>query len=158
MKCDRCGEREAEFNYIEIERDGTRKEHHLCRRCAIETGILKDLSHDSHEGKEALTVSDCPVCGMSFEDFKKEELFGCADCYDAFRPALYAYFRKIQGSERYRGKMLAQNEKVLAIKKNLRLLRKKLEKFVEEERYEEAIKIRDEIERYEAELKSYEQG
>ena len=158
MKCDRCGEREAEFNYIEIERDGVRKEQHLCRRCAIEAGILKDLSYDRHEGSESLTVSACPVCGMSFDEFKKEKLFGCADCYDAFRPALYAYFRSIQGSERYKGKILAQNEKVLAIKKNLRLLRKKLEKCVEEERYEEAIKVRDEIERYEEELKGYEKG
>ena len=158
MKCDRCGEREAEFNYIEIERDGVRKEQHICRRCAIEAGILKDLSYDRHEGSESLKVSACPVCGMSFDEFKKEELFGCADCYDAFRPALYAYFRSIQGTERYKGKMLAQNEKVLAIKKNLRLLRKKLEKCVEEERYEEAIKVRDEIERFEEELKGYEKG
>ena len=155
MKCDRCGNNEAEFNYIEIERDGTRKEHHLCRECAIEMGILKDISHDRLEEKEALTVSDCPTCGMNFEEFRKNGLFGCADCYDAFRPGLYTYFREIQGTERYRGKILEQDEKILTIKKNLRMLKKKLQKYVEEENYEEAIKIRDQIEKFEEDLKSY---
>jgi len=153
MKCDRCGKKKAEINFVEVTKDGTRIIH-LCKDCAREMGILKPHIDEEKKEIDENFIPQCPVCGLTFEEFEDTHLFGCITCYTAFRPKLYTIFKKIQGSEYYKGTGITQNERILTIKKNLRILRKKLEQYVEDEKYEDAIKIRNKIEKFEKELKT----
>lgn len=149
MKCDKCKKNEAVINIYEIERDGVKVVRHLCEDCAKIEGIEDKISSE-------ITVSSCPKCGSTYEEvFEKMEL-GCEECYKNFRPFLISIFKKFQNAERYGGKVIEQVNEALLIKMKIRNLKKKLERLIELEDYEEAVKVRDKIEKYEEELKIYE--
>ena len=42
--------------------------------------------------------SVCPVCGMTFGEFRRTGLLGCAGCYEAFRTPLAKTVRSVQAT------------------------------------------------------------
>lgn len=120
MKCDRC-QREPASVRVNQTVNGVSSELHLCQSCAAElqneyaknawgklfpdtffgswlghTGGIPSFGEQVHEQED----SHCPTCGCSFRDFRRTGLFGCADCYQAFRGQLDEIFRRVQtGSE-----------------------------------------------------------
>lgn len=149
MKCNKCKKREAVINIFEIEKDGVKIRRHLCEDCAKNEGIEDKIS-------SPVVMKPCPKCGSTYEEvFEKMEL-GCEECYRNFKPILISIFRKFQDADKFGGKVIEQVNEALLIKMKLRNLKKKLEKLIELEDYEEAVKVRDKIEKYEEKLRIYE--
>ncbi|NCC48724.1 MAG: hypothetical protein EOM13_06685 [Clostridia bacterium] len=110
----------------------------------------------------------CPTCGLSYQDFRKTGLFGCSHCYDAFSERLDPVFRRVQGNIRHHGKKRSghQTETAEAVSAvadtaaaplgppsdavRLETLRHKLKTAVEQEDYERAAGLRDQIHSLEA--------
>jgi protein arginine kinase activator len=149
MKCDKCKKNEAVLNIFEIEKDGVKLVRHLCEECAKTEGIDDKIS-------TPIVMEPCPRCGSTYDEVFEKMEFGCDECYRHFRPILSNIFKKIQNSEKFGGKVIKQVNEALLIKMKLRNLKKKLEKLIELEDYEEAVKVRDKIAKYEEELKIYE--
>lgn len=107
----------------------------------------------------------CDHCGMTYQDFAQNGKFGCSHCYDTFEGTLDSLFQNIHGSSVHTGRksQLTQEERksvkedIEKMKKEdkkqpnnekesqLENLNKQLKQAIQEERYEDAAKIRDEI-------------
>ncbi len=99
----------------------------------------------------------CNTCGLTYDDFTHTGKFGCSDCYNAFERKLDSILKNLHGSNRYVGRRLKENksENVKVNIKNienqekeetkLEKMKRNLNKAIQEERYEDAAKIRDEI-------------
>jgi protein arginine kinase activator len=101
-------------------------------------------------GNEALEEISCPNCGLTYEEFRKTSNLGCSHCYRAFRRNLNFVIKNVQGSTAHKGKYPKINGKLLFSKKKILELKKLLAKSVEEEEYEQAARLRDEIRGLEA--------
>ena len=125
MKCDRCQLAPASVRISQTV-NGVSSELHLCRECAVEleneyaknawgklfpdTFFGSWLGHTGgipSFGEEVSAQEDisCPTCGCSFKDFRRTGLFGCADCYQAFRGQLDEIFRRVQAGSEHMGRI-----------------------------------------------------
>jgi protein arginine kinase activator len=132
-------------------------ELHLCEACANQKGAqveshfgLADLlSGLADIGKpqepEDVAVKTCANCGMTFEDFRKVGRVGCADCYQTFKQSLGNLLKRIHGSPIHLGKSPARLVKPAKARTELAELRRKLERAIDQEAFEEAAKLRDQI-------------
>lgn len=142
--------------------DGKPAEVHYCEQCA--PTIL--LPHPN-PGKEvakllktfepiqaslllrrsADTQAVCPECGLTFAQFRQTGRFGCAHDYQAFGSQVGALLHSIHKASTYTGKTpggLAQVRDGKLID-DLALAREKLDEAVSREDYEQAARLRDEI-------------
>lgn len=114
--------------------------------------------------KELKTLR-CNSCGNTFDEIANTGRLGCKDCYEVFEERLNPIIKKVQGADRHVGrigkiidqKIENKNQSQKEIKKNLEnkevsqieILKEDLKVAIQEERYEEAAKIRDEIKKLE---------
>jgi len=156
MLCDLCGKNQATVHLTEII-DEQMTELHLCEECARQKSAameqqfgLSDLLAGMAEfekpapEKEAVALK-CPSCKLTYADFKKIGRLGCGECYTAFRKYLTPLLKRIHGSSQHLGKSPLKVTKVLKKKIDLQDLRYKLQRAIEQEAFEEAAKIRDQI-------------
>ena len=99
----------------------------------------------------------CNSCGSTFEDIINTGRYGCANCYDVFEDRMDPILKKLQGANRHNGRLgkisdnnvkFDKNEEQKAENKTdnkLEKLQEDLKQAIKEERYEDAAKIRDEI-------------
>lgn len=161
MLCDVCGKGQATVHLTEIV-DDQMNELHLCEECAHQKSAqmesqfgLGDLLAGLAEFDKPLAekgvqggappVLKCPNCGLSYADFKKIGRLGCGECYSAFRKYLGPLLKKIHGSNLHFGKSPLKISRGLKETIDLSGLRQKLQKAIEQEDFEEAAKIRDQI-------------
>ncbi len=161
MVCDICGKNSATVHLTEIV-DEQMSELHLCEECARKKSAqmeqqfglsdllagLADFEKPS-EDKEAVVLT-CPNCGLSYKDFKKVGRLGCSECYQAFKKLLVPLLKRIHGSNLHCGKCPVKlpasgGAKAGRKKPDLQELKSRLQKAVEDEAYEEAAKLRDQI-------------
>ena len=170
MLCDICKNRQASVHLTEIINDEV-TELHICEECARKKGIsmqqqfgiadllsgLVDLPGAKVSHKAHIKIK-CPSCGMTYENFKKLGRFGCEDCYEAFKRALYPLLKKIHGTTRHAGKE-PQKGVPNPVKKGKKIprasvkpkideigeLKNRLTKAVEQEEFEQAAILRDKI-------------
>ena len=172
MLCERCGKKQATIHLTRTQK-GQTTEHHFCDACAknlgigqqvsdyfgsvgnlFDSGVLAGGSIFNTAGGipnfgPAVTapVITCPVCEMSFDEFRQTGLFGCASCYAAFSDRLPAVFRRVQGATRHTGCRVAARDCVLKNKQQRQLdeMREALRNAVGLEEYEKAAELRDKI-------------
>ncbi len=162
MLCDLCHKNTATVHLTEII-NGKIMELHICHECAHlradefkhQLNITEFLGEvTARESREDDSDSlCCPFCGINFDDFKKKGLLGCARCYTAFGHRLIAIIKKIHGTLYYRGKISPAVSEEVILDKKLADLRKRLERSVQIEAYEEAANIRDKIKELEKKIK-----
>ncbi len=99
----------------------------------------------------------CSLCGMTFDDILDSGKVGCSNCYMTFADDLEDIIKRIHGTSRHVQNRIAENtenntepenEKAEEISENSRRiseLKSRLDEAVRDERYEEAAKLRDEI-------------
>lgn len=114
----------------------------------------------------------CDSCGMTFEDFMNTGKLGCSNCYDTFESKIDPILKNIHGANKHVGRLgkIASSSKLkdtdfkehenntkqdietenktqnMEKEENKEeILKQELQKAIEEERYEDAAKIRDEI-------------
>ena len=157
MLCDICGKNPATVHLTEII-DNQMNELHLCEECARQKSAqmeqqfglsdllagIADVTKSPTKETEALTVK-CPNCKMTYAEFKKLGRLGCSECYNAFRKYLAPLLKRIHGSNQHSGKSPLRVTKPVKHGIDLQDLRRKLQKAIESEEFEEAAKIRDQI-------------
>ena len=175
MKCQNCGENEANFRYTEII-NGVKKEIALCDECRQKLGLqgldfnipidfssfFGDFLNEYDESSVFPMLAKpkqlkCDSCGMTYDQFMKEGKFGCSNCYSIFDTKIEPILKRIHGESKYLGrkgkvsKAPVHNEenKIEDVKnekeQTLADLKKELKKLIKEEKYEEAAIIRDKI-------------
>jgi protein arginine kinase activator len=162
MLCDACKKQQATVHLTEIVNDQM-AELHLCEACANQKGSqvenqfgLSDLlggladSGKAQEIDEEVATKSCPNCGMTYEDFRKIGRLGCSECYVTFKKSLGSLLKRIHGSTHHLGKSPSRVAKPASAKQALLDLKRRLERAVELEEFEEAARLRDQIRESEA--------
>lgn len=116
------------------------------------------------EKKDECANVVCPTCGTTYEQFIKDSKFGCADCYKVFDLLIGDNIKQLQGSGQHHGKhpKYISGDIPQTVKEDIEVsmnesapvneyfdklveLRTALHKAVEEEDFESAARLRDEI-------------
>lgn len=159
MKCDNCN-KNATVHTTEI-KAGKKIEKHLCEQCAAAVEGLPVKSHMpinelltnfvmAHSGGQAKEQAlQCEHCGMTWADFRQNGLLGCPNDYAAFERELTPLLQRAHdGATHHVGKQPARRGgSGVPMKRHVDVskLRKDLQKAVEDEDYERAAKLRDQI-------------
>ena len=163
MKCDSCADKVATVHLTEIV-NKKKKELHLCEECAREKGVsVKAQLLPQPEPPPAETTAvakappaalaradepsvSCPVCGLTFQEFRASGRLGCANDYVAFKKGLLPLLEKIHGhTVDHKGKVPANVGARLERQKRVAALRVQLHQAIQSEEYESAARLRDEI-------------
>lgn len=163
MLCENCGEKTAEFDYIQMEKN-KKTILHLCLDCARKKGFQNLLPSSNlivgnilagflKEG-EAKSTSPlpklkCSGCGLSYGEFRRHGRLGCSRCYDAFFDNLKDLLRRIHGSNDHVGKAPHSSQKRFQIRRELSRLHREMRRVVEREEFEKAAVLRDQIRKLE---------
>ncbi|MBQ3669103.1 MAG: UvrB/UvrC motif-containing protein [Clostridia bacterium] len=168
MLCEECGKNEATVHIQALMPDGSTMDRSLCQRCMSKLrampgihaldiseflGALIGQIHQSRMEKESDRFdATCPGCGLTYAEFKKNLACGCADCYKAFREPIEEMLVRRNGSALYVDKAPGSEEKLNSDIYQVKKLREEMQKAVQEERFETAASIRDEIRALEEKL------
>lgn len=168
MKCQACQTRAATVHYTELLESGL-KEYHLCEECyAVQKPSGTDtigMIASALAGSVAAVRSDpmppaCPQCGLTYATFRSRGRLGCPLCYETFRPALEPLLEKIHnGGRTHMGKTPFEGGSRDRGRERLLIsLRRKLQEAVQQENYELAASLRDELRKAEAGVAAPEAG
>lgn len=155
MLCSVCKEKPATVHYTKID-GGEMHKVDLCETCAKNKGVndptsfsLADMLLGLGAAKEVEESSGlelkCPKCGFTHADFKKAGRLGCALCYQTFSEGLEGLLKTMHKGTRHVGKMPAGLQSARALAENLKSLQKRLSKAIEDENFEAAAQLRDEL-------------
>jgi len=166
MQCDICKENEAKVHLTQIV-DGKMQKVDLCETCAKEKGVsdptgfsLADLLLGLGAAEELKPTGEgsgslrCPACGFTQVDFKKTGRLGCPECYKVFESGLNSLMKAMHKGEQHVGKVPGKAMRNQELSSKLKSLEGQLKKAVEEEKYEEAALLRDQIRSMETQLKA----
>lgn len=160
MKCQQC-EKPATFHITELTA-GTPQEVHLCEDHArvyltqadeveVESPTLAGvLAQQLKLGQTAqelarLDQQACPVCGITFYEFRQHGRLGCPHDYVAFESELAPLISNIHGDEKHTGKRPKRVSHSTDRRTDLIRLRREMKEAVEREEYERASVLRDQI-------------
>jgi protein arginine kinase activator len=158
MKCQHC-EKPATFHITEL--TGPKPvEFHLCEVHAKLYLMQPDQSKPSPtiagvlaqqlniqqtaEELEKLDQRTCPMCGISFFEFRNQGRLGCPHDYTFFEHELEPLIYNIHGSVKHEGKR-PHRQADSSLQQELIRLRRAMKEAVAKENYEEASRLRDEI-------------
>jgi protein arginine kinase activator len=151
-KCGRCS-KPAVLHITEL-RQGEVQALHLCETCAKdylsqspeEQELAPPGASDDSEGdQDEIDLHTCPNCGISFKEFRAGGRLGCPHDYTVFEEELLPLLENIHGETGHCGKVPKRAPDSSQRQFRLIKLRNELRSAVDDERYEEAARIRDEI-------------
>ena len=153
MKCGRCS-KPAVLHITEL-RQGEVQALHLCEACAKEylSSAQPSKQADAPDWEPAvedaalddMDLQICPNCGIAFKEFRAQGRLGCPHDYVVFEDKLLPLLENIHGETTHTGKIPKRSPQSSQIQFKLIKLRNELRSSVEEERYEDAARIRDSI-------------
>jgi protein arginine kinase activator len=168
MKCQQC-ERLATFHITELT-GGKPQELHLCeehaRQYLTQSGsepssgsgnIQAALAQQVHQMAIGQTAEElaqldqqaCPVCGITFFEFRSQGRLGCPHDYIAFQAQLEPLILNVHGESEHVGKRPKRGPNSTETRTQLIRMRREMKDAVENEKYERASELRDEIRRIE---------
>ena len=92
----------------------------------------------------------CPVCGITFYEFRNQGRLGCPHDYIFFEKELEPLIANIHGETMHKGKKPLHGAGGTGQRTELIRLRREMKEAIEEENYERATELRDEIKRIES--------
>jgi protein arginine kinase activator len=166
MQCQKC-DKTATFHITELA-GGKPQELHLCEEHAREylahgqedqpaaPTLAGVLAHHLAVGQTAedlarLDQQSCPVCGITFYEFRNQGRFGCPHDYVCFADELEPLLVNIHGETVHVGKCPKNSAANSAQQTELIRLRREMKEAAAEENYELASELRDQIHRIEQE-------
>ncbi|KPL58176.1 UvrB/UvrC motif-containing protein [Rossellomorea vietnamensis] len=175
MICQECGERPATLHFTKVV-NGEKTEVHLCEQCAQDKGemfmfdsspgfsvnnLLAGLLNITPAFKQAketeipkTEVLQCEKCKMTIHQFINVGRFGCAHCYETFKDELTPLLKRVHsGNVEHHGKVPERMGGAIHVKKKVLHLKSELQTMIEDEEFEKAAEIRDEIRSLEKEIK-----
>lgn len=125
----------------------------LCESCAQAKGVtdpngfsLADLLVKSPLEEDTPSGQvKCPSCGFTQNDFRKLGRLGCPECYKVFNSLLTPVLTNMHKGPTHEGKVPEKAIKRKTISEQLEALEEEIQSAVKAERYEDAARIRDEI-------------
>lgn len=160
MKCQHC-EKPATFHITELTEPSGPTVLHLCEEHArtflSSDGIAKPASAlasllakqlKMEKVAEDLAISDkktCPICGISFADFRQGGRLGCAYDYVAFEDELEPLLVNIHGALAHTGKVPTNQSGSPERQHRLMQLKSEMKEAIAKEDYETASRLRDKI-------------
>ncbi len=180
MLCEKCKKRTATVFYNE-NINGKTRSYSLCGDCAAKLREKRDLQditsmvdsfadpfsllHNNLFGgffgmptvKSISSEKKCPNCGCTYSDIAKDGKVGCPTCYETFRDELSRMIASVHGTTSHTGNVPARHRAKQARAEELKRLRRELNEAVQNENYEKAATLRDEVHRLEAENQKEEQ-
>lgn len=174
MKCDVC-ENEATVFLTQII-NGQMTTVNLCETCSKAKGVTEETGFGlaeaflspSHRTESDTMEIVCDACGFTASQLKKIGRMGCPECYAAFRDGLDGLLRNMHKGTRHVGKrpshlsaiapQILPRQRATTLKDapppapvpapppDIAKLRAELDLAVKEERYEDAAKLKSEIE------------
>jgi protein arginine kinase activator len=169
MKCQQC-DRPATFHITELT-GGKPQELHLCEDHARQYLTSSNPEQPTGSGMSAALVQQvqqmaigqtaeelahldqqaCPICGITFYEFRSQGRLGCPHDYVAFHAQLEQLILNVHGESEHVGKRPLRAPAGSEKRTELIKLRREMKESVENEDYEQASKLRDEIRRVETE-------
>jgi len=160
MKCQHC-EKPATFHITELTGD-TPVELHFCEEHArlyltqaqepeeVAPSLAGVLAQQLKVGQTAEDLAQldqraCPVCGLTFYEFRHVGRLGCPHDYVCFAEELEPLIVNIHGATKHVGKSPHHGARGTDHQTRLIQLRREMKEAVEREDYEKASAIRDEI-------------
>lgn len=168
MICQHCRKNPATTRIKRIA-NGELSEIALCGDCARKLGygglwgdwgiplstLFGGMMEEQPERERELR---CPVCGSTFDEIARTGQVGCAQCYQTFRQRLSPMIQHIHGSTAHRGKSPLKAQLAVGPKTGMQVVEEKpsrlavleekekqLRLAVEEQNFELAVVLRDEI-------------
>jgi protein arginine kinase activator len=172
MKCQHC-DKPATFHITELT-GGKPQELHLCEEHAREyltqsggdptsaasmaAALAQHMIQKMQLGQTAQELAEidqqtCPVCGISFYEFRTQGRLGCPHDYTCFQSHLEPLLLNIHGEREHVGKFPRRPPAISANRTQLIRLRREMKEAIGEEDYERASRLRDEIQRIDAETR-----
>lgn len=149
MLCENCKKNNA-TTYFKQSVNGETKEIFLCSECAKKLGLEQgfgnfgfDLLPKLFTASAPLSEVRCPSCGMPFSEIANTGKVGCEVCYETFSKRLRPVINRIHGAKKHLGKVPASFSGIKKPEEDD--LHAQLKKAIEDERFEDAAKIRDQI-------------
>lgn len=168
-KCLRCSN-QATLHITEL-KGGKSLSLHLCETCAreylstVEVGGIPDdfalaapkppaepSGGEEEEATEA-GVRSCPYCGITFKQFRSQGRLGCPRDYEIFHEELVPLLESIHGETQHVGKFPPRVSESSRRQFELVRLKSELKTAIEEEQYELAAQLRDQIRQLDTEPK-----
>jgi protein arginine kinase activator len=153
--CDLCGKPGADMKVSQLDKDGKVTELVVCSECARARGfsevekIKMDVAEILADLKSRVAEDDanikCGRCGLTYAEFRRLGRVGCAECYTAFHEQMVPLVRRIHGAVQHVGRATHTGRKEAQVKMNAQKLREALSKAVEQEDYEKAAQLRDQL-------------
>ena len=167
MLCEKCKKNNATV-VIRQNINGAQSEIHLCNECSkmyneyFENGYSKMFSDfgfgmgsvlGSIFGQDFLSENlisnkeepKCPICNTTLIEIKNSGNVGCSKCYETFKEQLMPLINRIHGKTVHSGRIPASSEGKLSLKNKLAEAEKQLKISIENQEFEKAAKLRDEI-------------
>lgn len=174
MVCEHCKERHANVTVTQVQ-NGQKIERHYCDVCASQFHPFQfDVQEEpislqqfitnwfgtpvksktSSELKSTQTQLSCPSCQLTYAQFLKSGKFGCGMCYSTFRNQLPQILEKLQAGTKHINEQHDQKLNMEQFERQIKLYRQQMKQAIEEERFEDAAKFRDEIKHLETKLQA----
>jgi protein arginine kinase activator len=179
MQCENCGQRPATIHQTVIA-NGQKQESHLCEVCAQENGqifsgsahafpnlsihqlLASFMGQEMSAGSAALSrrqaAPRCASCGLTYSEFADSGRLGCADCYDQLEPHLVPLIKRIHGTTVHSGKVPKRAGGVVRQKRELEGFKQQLNEAIHQERYEDAVRLRDAMRTLQAQIEAGGEG
>lgn len=173
MLCEKCKKNEATF-HKSIYINGKGFETNLCSKCANELNLNEEFEFDNAFDFDWLNYEDtfgfgnrflseffdsndfftptmllekntkkCPNCGSTFSDFVRTGKLKCASCYDSFQDEIRDMLENMENPTDFSLELDSELSKIQPTK--LEQLTQEFNKAIEEERYEDAGKLKQQI-------------
>lgn len=172
MMCDECGIRPATIRITTIV-NGEKKDRNLCSECLAGSqrfkqdisniaghlnGLLDALKSGASKSEDSIPQIECAQCGTTYEQYRKSGMVGCTQCYSDFREPLQAMMSRVHGHTQHVGRIPGGADKQLSIRLKIEKLRQELNRAIEQEEYEAAASLRDQIRALSAQAEKEESG
>jgi protein arginine kinase activator len=167
MLCQECNKQPATLHFTKIV-NSQKEEFHLCEQCAQGKGemymfnngagfsinnllaglfnIEPKVQQSQQNPFQQPEILQCPHCSMTLLKFLKVGRFGCSHCYDTFKDELTPIFKRLHGGNwSHHGKIPKRIGGAMHIKKNIQDLKVQLQQLIQQEEFEKAALVRDEI-------------
>lgn len=163
MVCENCKQRHANVTVTQVQ-NGQKLTHHYCEVCASQfhpfhyevqeepISLQQFISNwfgspvqQSFQNKQPQQTLSCPKCNFTYRQFLKQGKFGCAECYQVFYEHLPAIFEKLHGGTEHVGQITQTANETEQVIQQIEALRQQIREAIEQERFEDAAQIRDQI-------------
>lgn len=158
MLCDVCREHDASVHLTQVVK-GEVTLMHLCPKCAAERGIettvttppknvLGDFLQAVQQQASASQADAvrCTYCSMTLREFRATGRLGCSRCYATFEQSLRELLRRVHGGAKHVGRRYSPPApNVLEQATTIGELRDRLRRAIENEEFELAASLRDQI-------------